>query len=1040
MQFKKLRMQFFGPYEDQTVDFTDFADRPLFLISGDTGAGKSTIFDALLFALYGSDSLSSRGDQGRVAMTLRSNFAESKEETQVTLEFSHQGNEYEVTRGIREKRDGTFAPRDPALTVTKPDGSQDVVVKQREVNAALLDLLKLDKAQFRQIVLLPQGDFRRFLDADSQEREKLLRNIFGTGMYDRWQRQLENELKSIRDRRTTSNTKISGVIGTFDAGEAAFNRTGELQEQLERMQAILTAQHADADEQARELTTARAAVATAQAALQNGQKLAADLKQLAQLRTERAGLDAQKPEEVARQTEIARLEWVQANSVAYQELRSSREQQRQADAALTAGQQQLAEAQAAAAQCADRYTALAEQQTAMQKNADAVKEITNTLSQLDELRAAAQADQLASQAQTAAAAEVATQTARLTQLTADDEAAKKSLAGINKDALRDRRDAAKQTQTVLTQAWQQLALAGQTASEAEKAAAQLEADCAAAEVANTDAQTHAKTLQLAFYSGQAALLAAELQVNTPCPVCGSTAHPQPARAHGVVPTQLEVDAAQQQAVAAKSQLDTRRAQRAAQAQQQQKTAAEQATARAAFAHVATGARALLGAKDVADDDLMTQFTSYAQDCARAYTTANTRADQLQQQLTTLDAQLQTARADLQTAQANQANARVAYSTAHQRFEQLHQTLTDPDADVAALTAQRDELAKAVSAYAKQLASSQKQAQDAKVVAGQLEGRVVELTDAAAKSATQSHSKARQFAAILQTATSKMSETEFADALADVHQLPQLRAASARYNEDVQTTRKMMAQLTTSTEGKVAPDVAALREQDELVRRRADDLTEQLGSAKQRIMHNEAAVKQVQKGLASWQDDERDMRALATLLTAFNGRNDRKLGLERYVLGSYFSRVLALATDRLKELTHGRYEFVLSDQSAVKLSSRTGLEINVFDDQVGSERSVRTLSGGESFIAALCLALALGEIIQEENGGIAIDALFIDEGFGSLDRASLDLALETLESIEGKNRMIGVISHVSEMQASIPDQLQVHADGTGRSHITAVHAD
>lgn len=159
----------------------------------------------------------------------------------------------------------------------------------------------------------------------------------------------------------------------------------------------------------------------------------------------------------------------------------------------------------------------------------------------------------------------------------------------------------------------------------------------------------------------------------------------------------------------------------------------------------------------------------------------------------------------------------------------------------------------------------------------------------------------------------------------------------------------------------------------------------------------------------------------------------KLGLERYVLQTYLRQILLVGNHRLQQLTNGRYQFVIDDTPAAS-KKYSGLEINVYDDHVGEQRSVHTLSGGESFIAALALALALGEVIQRTTGSVDVDALFIDEGFGSLDEDALMTALESLETIEGQHRMIGIISHVSELRAQVPNQLQVVAQGNGESHL------
>jgi len=190
---------------------------------------------------------------------------------------------------------------------------------------------------------------------------------------------------------------------------------------------------------------------------------------------------------------------------------------------------------------------------------------------------------------------------------------------------------------------------------------------------------------------------------------------------------------------------------------------------------------------------------------------------------------------------------------------------------------------------------------------------------------------------------------------------------------------------------------------------------------------------MQQILTQVHDQQAALAQLAQLSAVANGSGQQKLSLERFVLQTYLQKVLATGNTRLRQLTGGRYQFQL-DEAVGTYRNGTGLEINIYDDNAGKVRSVHTLSGGESFIAALSLALALAEVIQNQAGGIKIDALFIDEGFGSLDEDALAMAMEALQTVEGQSRMIGIISHVSELEEQLPAQLQVIPNGDGESHV------
>lgn len=203
---------------------------------------------------------------------------------------------------------------------------------------------------------------------------------------------------------------------------------------------------------------------------------------------------------------------------------------------------------------------------------------------------------------------------------------------------------------------------------------------------------------------------------------------------------------------------------------------------------------------------------------------------------------------------------------------------------------------------------------------------------------------------------------------------------------------------------------------------------------EKLQNNRALKKQMHHQLMLLKKQTAEVIALQQLSDGINGSNIKKTSLERYVLQNYLKKVLEVANQHLNLLTSDRYQFELNTQ-VKSYKNQTGLEIDVYDTMAGTTRSVYTLSGGESFIAALALAISLAEVIQAQAGGIIIDALFIDEGFGSLDEESLEMAITALETIENEGRMIGIISHVSELKTRIPQQLKIKTNGSGQSKVS-----
>ncbi|MEG2254618.1 MAG: SbcC/MukB-like Walker B domain-containing protein, partial [Vagococcus sp.] len=280
---------------------------------------------------------------------------------------------------------------------------------------------------------------------------------------------------------------------------------------------------------------------------------------------------------------------------------------------------------------------------------------------------------------------------------------------------------------------------------------------------------------------------------------------------------------------------------------------------------------------------------------------------------------------------------------------------------------------------------------------------------------------------------KLTEEEGRLLINDLPKLEVYRSQLVEFSKKEYALNESRETLENQLGDRQEPNLAPLIELAHRLKEKVDILQQQWTELTILLKNNQKLIDTVMDKESSKEDMLRSFEEIAQLADVMSGDGPHKLSVERFVLQTYLKKILERGNEKLIVLTNGRYRFELKEEQGA-FKNKTGLEINIFDDNVGAIRSVNTLSGGESFIAALSLSLSLSEVIQEESGGIKIDAMFIDEGFGSLDEDALELAIRSLESIEGAGRLIGIISHVRELKERIPQQLQVKSTVDGKSYV------
>ncbi|BDV31709.1 AAA family ATPase [Microbacterium terricola] len=993
MKLHSLELEGFGPFlHRQCVDFDAFDGDGIFLISGRTGAGKSSILDGVCFALYGSVPRYDSGDK-----RIRSDHAAPEDATTAVLEFTVDGARYRVTRSPDYERPkargvGTTPVKHAAqLDERVGDAWIGRAAGPRDVGLLLDEILGLSRDQFLQVILLAQNRFAQFLLAKNDDRQAVLRTLFGTRVYEDYQAALEQRRKQ---------------------SEHDLGRAGDQVELLLAEAAALAAEHGfGADDDASAATAARLALAVAavdraayRADTLARERDAADeaVAQIVAAHTALVALDAQRRERDAARLDLAARE---AAEPAFAADRATLGRATRAEALRSviaaAARAAVAVDDAAAAESA----ALAAWSTNVGRDAEqqASVDITALRRRIDEMTgdlsrwadaAALEAELQALDTRIAAdRVALADLDAQLVALDAARAGAPAQLATLD-EAIAGLEGAA----VVLTTARTALAATETQLAAAREAAARAD-DLRTAEQAHAAALTALESAAGALTSllrrrleGFAGELAGELVDGDPCAVCGSREHPAPA-VHDGEPVTDEMLAA-----AERTKDD------AAAAEQSAATAARAARA----AHSESAARAHGRSADDLEAALAAARTAVdaaAADAARQSELIAQRAE-----LSDLDA----------LAAAERDALAVASTERRQRLAVADERATTMRATVTAARGAAPRVANRIAETT----------------------RLRDLTRALADAADAAAARRVAHAEALVDRDAEVAASDFSDvddavaALRDDATRSALTRGILDHEVALRTVRERLRTLELDLAGRDSDDVDL--EQSARAVAAAKDAARAATQAAERVAQAAARLRSLTEradaayagiaGLASAHE------LIAGLAAAVAGRTASRMDLETFVLAAELEEIVAQANVRLDDMSSGRYRLRHSDAVAAR-NAASGLGIEIIDAYTGRARPAQSLSGGETFLASLALALGLAEVVTARAGGLRLDTLFIDEGFGSLDAETLELAMRTLDELRQGGRTVGVISHVEAMKEQLPAQLTVTASPHGPSTIT-----
>ena len=978
MRLHRLELAAFGPYpRREVVDFDRLGADGLFLLHGDTGAGKTTLLDAVAFALFGA--VPGVRDQ---AKRLRCDYADPDTITEVSLELTVRGHRLRLTRSpeyLRPKRRGDGTTKQPAkaslVWVGAPPAGHvpDGLTRMEEVGRTVERLVGMSKDQFFQVVLLPQGEFARFLCTDTADREKLLEKLFGTqhfALVEQW----------FRDKRVDRGRDLE--LRQRSARDLVARLAQAVGDEPPDDEDATTA----ADEEWLAELVERSAAAAAEA-------VAAEIE--AAMVRDRVEADL-----LARRSLADRVRRVRAARAELAELAGQEDTRREWRAELAAARRAVAVVTAALeldrlVEAAEFTKAVATERKSglpatddpralagrLREEAGGLAGLVDEAAQQDsDSDIVAELDRLHTQAR----AKVDASVARLAEL--PDE-----IAGT-----RERLESAAQAVAELPA----LAAARDELTALAAEAVRLPAARAAVEErtrrqrAAVDAHQQAREALLDVrqrrLDGMAAELAVELAAGQPCPVCGSAEHPAPA--HGAASTVTAAD------------------ERAAVEREQRELVARQA-AEKALAEAEQAMVTVLDRLDGRDVEGLPAATEQAERAHRAAVPLAAEQDALRARVRELELAAERVRDQRRTAEKQATGYDHERTTMAARIAERAARLDaarGDHPDVAARRAHQLDTAAALEALAEALAehatTTARVAEQRAVVAAAADA--AEFADAAAALAA-----ARPDTDIARLER-QLTNAEVRDAgLRRVLADPELADVEPDTDVDVGGAADAVTAARQTVEGAVA----AARQ----TRRQEKDVAELAGRLRA-IWHELAPVR------AKYAE-------LTALTDVVNGRgqNARRMSLRAYVLAARLEEVAIAATAQLRRMSDGRYSFVHTDAAELR-GRRSGLGLDVLDDYSGRVRSAKTLSGGEIFLASLSLALGLADVVAAETGAALLETLFVDEGFGMLDADTLDEVMNALDELRAGGRVVGLVSHVEELRQRIPTRLRVHKSRTGSS--------
>ncbi|SEK89383.1 exonuclease SbcC [Carnobacterium iners] len=1005
----KLTLNAFGPYKGKVeIDFTQFNQKTLFLVSGPTGAGKTTIFDAIAYALYDEASGTSRGKD-----SFKSQFATDDDLCYVELEFELARKLYYIKRSPAQKGPGSRKIKQHDSKVEFIHG-KNVTTKIPIANQEIKDLLSLSYEQFKQIVMLPQGEFKKMLESNSADKEKIFRNIFQTDRMNEFQMSLKEEARLLKSDVEQSdkvmeqfvsfifpqdNHALAEAIALMDIAQLLIELDKSIDSSKETIQIY-----------ANEMDRFRKKI-------QQNQERIIDLTELEQLEKIKTELVELESETENKRVKIKQNEQAQRLVSYKEEKEKTAKEKLRLEKELKAAEQDLTgtvlalrENKEEVVVAEENYATLSEKREKiieLKQEENHIKAIELKKMKIVALEKETIQVQLDSEKQTASLVDHKEQLEKNKQLALEISQARNSVAVIQNELAELKEE---QTKSGAKQA-QYNELIQLIVQKEEKVHLFKLADAKYIAI-----QQDYQQQQLLFNRNIAGLLASELEEGTPCLVCGSLDHPLPAALSKDALSKEELEAIeidkdnsyQEYTFLTNDLVHLNEQIKKYEATLQ--VVSEKAPEKQAQLALEQQALDKNKVKCMKDKKLLEQLIEQEENTKQQIEDEQEQEKQLVSTIQELHSAQQHINKHIQEIkkEVEEAQTHLIYGDINQVQTTLEQLITEIG----------------------QIEFNYKKSYEEKNKLEKFEAQYKTTIDSFKTQLSASMKNAElALAAFEQQLKITGYAEQFEDYLVGNEQLKELVTEIADYDKKVWVNQ--------DNHKKQTQKVAAMKEHYSV-----EDYQEKIKTKETKLKEidekyqaligitnkHESANLEIKKHYKSKETQLEKYRLYSELSELANGSKETDyISFERYVLAIYFEEIIQAANLRFTQMTNNRYS-LLKREEKVKGAGAKGLDLDIFDNYTGKTRSVRTLSGGESFKASLALALGLSDVIQNHSGGVSVDTLFIDEGFGTLDSDSLDSAIETLFDLNKKGRLVGIISHVEELKMRIP----VHIDVTKTS--------